>query len=157
LLERVCRATHLAQKLAICDGAALTWLVSFVDDGWLVGILDRMAIDTVVGGIKAASKKPGDIAIVQGPIPDGGEIFLESEKFACKLAPELVRVSDRFLVKRLVLVEVFQVCFAGALVEVGLRYAAKKSVGGCPTPHVQTQGRTERCRPHVPRPVVSFS
>lgn len=48
LLEDVCGLADLAEKLAIGQGTALVGLVSLVDDGCLVWVLDRMAIDAVV-------------------------------------------------------------------------------------------------------------
>lgn len=48
LLEDVCSLADLAEKLAIGHDTALIWLVSLVDDGCLVWVLDRMAIDAVV-------------------------------------------------------------------------------------------------------------
>lgn len=55
----------LAQQLAVGDGAALTGLIGLVDDGRLVGVLDGMAVDAVIGGVQTATKEPGVVAMLK--------------------------------------------------------------------------------------------
>jgi hypothetical protein len=94
LLQDMCGLAHLAEELAIGHYASVTWLVGLVYDGWLVGVLERVAIDAVVGGVEAALDKPGVVAVSEAAAVDGLEVAVPSEKLAGEAAPESIGVSD---------------------------------------------------------------
>jgi hypothetical protein len=108
----MCRLAHLAEQLAIGQGAAGVRLVGFVDDGDLVGVLERVAVDAVEGRVELALEEPGIVAVGETAAVDGLEVLGPGEQLAREIAPELVRLCDGFLVQLLV---VLKTCSRGSL------------------------------------------
>lgn len=89
--EDIGDAANLAEEFSVCDLAALTGLISFVDDGsliirlifsgcnrvvvetCLVWVLECPAVNTVVGGVEGTLREPGDIPGGEATGPDGLE------------------------------------------------------------------------------------
>lgn len=62
LSESVGEFADLSEELAVCYRPALAGLVCLIDDGGLVGVLDRMPVDAVVGGVQATLEEPGVVS-----------------------------------------------------------------------------------------------
>ena len=90
LLESVGQSADLAQELAVRDLAALIDLVSLVDDGRLVRVLESVAIHTVVGCVQATLDKPCIVAVLEGAAVHSLEVSLPREQVASHATPELV-------------------------------------------------------------------
>jgi hypothetical protein len=87
-----------SQQLAIGDGTALTWLVRFVDNGWLVGIFECMTVDTVVRSVQSSLDKPRVVTVGQRSAVNGLEVLLKGQQLPRKLAPESVWVFNGLFV-----------------------------------------------------------
>ena len=98
-----------AEQLAIGDDAAIIGLVGFIDNGGLVGVLDSMTINTVVGGIQATTDEPGIVAMFEGADMSGIKVAVKGEMLAGHARPEDIGVTDRLFVQFLVLGLVLQV------------------------------------------------
>lgn len=109
LAENPGNTRHLAQELTVGDCAALAGLIGLVDNGHLVGVLEGMAIDAVVGGVQTTLNEPGIVAILQRPTVGGLEVLVEVKQFAGHTSPESVWAADGLLMELPVLVKVFQV------------------------------------------------
>lgn len=108
LLESVGQLADLAQKLAIRDLTTLVDLISLVDDGCLVRVLEGMAINTVVGCVQATLDKPCVVAISEGTAVHSLEISLPREQLAGHATPELVWLLNRLLPELSVVVKAIQ-------------------------------------------------
>lgn len=95
------------EKLAIGDIAAVRWVIGLVDNGYSVGVLEGMSVDTVVGGVELALVEPGDIGVLEGTVSDVCELAIPGQELLGALAPELVGLLDGLLVEALVFVEVW--------------------------------------------------
>lgn len=73
-LEDVCDARDLAQELSIRNVDRLAGLVRLVEDGRLVRVLERPAVDAVVRSIQAALGEPLDVARVEAAGADRLEV-----------------------------------------------------------------------------------
>lgn len=112
LLEDVRQAGNFTQELAVGDGPALAGLVGFVVDGWLVGVLECVSVDAVVGRVQLALQEPSGVSVLQRAGFDGLEITVPCKQLACHLTPELFWLFNGLLVQSLVLFEILQMGLA---------------------------------------------
>lgn len=98
LLESPGDTGNLTEQLPVGNNTALIGLVGLVDDGNLVGVLDRVTVDTVERSIQTTLDKPGHIAIDEGAVAGSLEIPVEGEEFAGHAGPEGVGIPDGLLV-----------------------------------------------------------
>ena len=116
LLQGPGNARDLPQELAVGDRAALIRLVGLIDDGNLVGVLQRMAVDTVEGGIETALDEPGIVAVLERAKVGGLEVLVPSEELPSSAGPEGIGAADRLFIELLVFIEVLEVGAGGVLV-----------------------------------------
>lgn len=109
LLEGPGDAGDLTEELAVGDGAALIGLVGLVDDGNLVGVLDGVTVDAVVGSVQTTLNEPGDITVDEGAGAGGLEVLFKGEVITGHASPEGVGVADGLFIELFVLVKVFEV------------------------------------------------
>ena len=109
LLQHVGGAAHLAQQLAVGQGAALADLISLVDDGGLVRVGGGVAIDAVVRGVELALEEPGVVTVGQRARVGGLEVARPREQLASVAGPELFGLGDGFFVESLVFLEAWGV------------------------------------------------
>lgn len=108
LLESVGDLRHLAEQLAVCDGAAIALIVGLIDDGRLVGVLKRVAVHAVEAGVQAALREPRIVAVLEAAGVHRLEIALPRKQLAGHTAPELLGLLDRLLVQLLVVLEAIE-------------------------------------------------
>lgn len=125
LFQHPRHAGHLAAQLAIGDVAALARLVRLVDDGDLVRVLERVAIDAIEGRVQPTTDEPGIVAVLERAGVRGGEILVERQQLAGHAGPKRVGVSDRFIVELLVLVEILQMRSRGVFLEIRLGHVER--------------------------------
>lgn len=97
----------LSKQLAIGNVAAIFCFISLVDDGYAVGVLERMAIDQVVRGIQLTLGEPGVVASAQRTAVNGLGLTVPRQKLFGAITPELGGFRDRLLVELLVFLEVW--------------------------------------------------
>lgn len=97
----------LSKQLAIGNVATIFGFISLVNDGYAVGVLERMAIDQVVRGIQLTLSEPGVVASAQRTAVDGRGLTVPCQKLFGAITPELGRFRDGLLVELLVFLEVW--------------------------------------------------
>lgn len=83
LLQCECKLGDLAEKLSICDNAAIGSIVGLVDDSRLIRVLESVAINTVEAGIQFTLDEPRIVAILEATSVDSLEVTFPREQFAC--------------------------------------------------------------------------
>lgn len=98
LLESPGNTGNLTKQLPIGNGTALIGLVGLVYDSNLVGVLDRVTIDTVERSIQTTLDEPGHVTIDKRTVAGSLEIPVKGEEVAGHAGPEGVGVPDGLLV-----------------------------------------------------------
>ncbi len=101
----MCSLADFPQKLSICQDPPVFAVIGFVDNGWLVGVLDCVPVDAIVRRIQLTLQEPRIIPIFEGARMDRLEIPLPCEELSSQSSPKLVRLRNRFFVQLPVLVE----------------------------------------------------
>lgn len=99
----------LTQQFTVGDGATLIGLVSLVDDGDLVGVLDSVTVDTVEGGVQATLNEPSNVTVLEGTVAGSLEVLVEGKVLTGHAGPEGVGAANGLIVELLVFIEVFEV------------------------------------------------
>ena len=97
----------LSKQLALSNVATIFGLISFVNDGHAVRVLDDMAIDQVVRGVELTLSEPGVVTSTQGAAVNGLGLTIPRQKLLGTIAPKLRGFCDGLLVKLLVFLEVW--------------------------------------------------
>jgi hypothetical protein len=105
LLENIGDLADFSEELAISKGTTIFRLVCLIDNSWLVGVLDRVTINTVVRRIELTLQEPRVVSVLECAAVDSLEVCLPGKEFSSVLSPELVGFGDRLLVELLVLVK----------------------------------------------------
>ena len=113
LLQYICKLRHFPKELPIRYGATLIWLICFVYDGWLVGVFEGMAVDTVVRGIEPALEEPSVVTMGKGTGMNSLEVSVPREEIPRHLPPEFLWLVDGFFVHLLVFFHAAQVGLSG--------------------------------------------
>lgn len=105
LLQHPGSLGDLPKELTKSDDAAITRLVSFIDDSGSIGVRESVTIDTVVRSVELAFYEPGTVATGEGSGLDGLEVARPRKELPSLAAPKLLRFADRLIVQPLVVLE----------------------------------------------------
>jgi len=87
-----------SQQLAVRESASVGSVVGLVDNGCLVGVLDRVPVNAVVGSIELAFQKPRVVSVREGAGVNCLEVSLPCQELSSLLRPELLGLSNGFLI-----------------------------------------------------------
>jgi hypothetical protein len=105
MLEHIRKSANLSKQVAIGQRAAIFALVGLVDNGRLVGVLDCVAVNAVIGGIQLSLHKPCVVAMSKATGVHGMEIPLPCQELTSHFAPEFIGLRDRLLIELLIFLE----------------------------------------------------
>lgn len=120
LLQGKGKTADITEELPVGDSTTICWLISLVDDGNLVWVLEGVSIDSVVTGIESTLVEPGNITVLEGTAGDGLEWNIPVKEVVGHLSPEDVWLLNGLLVHGLVLL-VGQMWLSWMLTEVLVR------------------------------------